>query len=79
MRRHYKLGTGGGKKSQFTAARKRLHLHICAQGEAALWVDHRRNRRGLDAEGYVGISMDPLHFTHRKKGANHAAVRRSKD
>jgi hypothetical protein len=79
MRSHYKLGAGSGKKSQFTAARKRLHLHICAQGEAAPWVDHRRNRRGLDAERYVGISMDPLHFTNGKKGASHAAVGRSKD
>jgi hypothetical protein len=41
MRGHYKLGTGSGKKSQFTATRKRLHLHIYAQGEAAPWVDHR--------------------------------------
>jgi hypothetical protein len=77
MRSHYKLGAGSGKKSQFTVAR--LHLHICAQGEGAPWVDHRRNRRGLDAKRYVGISMDPLQFTHRKKGASDAAVGRSKD
>src|SRR4030095_627696 len=59
MRRHYKLGAGSGKKSQFTAAWKTFASAPWRARRA--WVDHRRGRSGLDAEGYVGISIN--HFT----------------